>query len=58
MEIPGGLTLDTNTQARKSREIPLMSHTQGTRETTEGFFRQNESMRNLGESNEINKTGS
>lgn len=38
MEIPGGLMLDSNTQARKNREIPLMSHIEGIGETTKGFF--------------------
>lgn len=55
MEIPGGLMLHSNIQARKNREIPLMSHTEGTGETPKGFFTQNESLRNLGESNEVNK---
>lgn len=45
MKIPGGLPRDSNTKARKDREIPLMSHTKGTRKTPEVFLRQNESLR-------------
>lgn len=45
MKIPGGLPPDSNTKARKDREIPPMSQTKGTRKTIEVFLRQNESLR-------------